>query len=691
MFGNDNLNEDLSMTPHGTSQSATNMSSRSRFKLLRGNKKSPSMSSPHELEDYAAMETVISLNLVSLTVTDPFFGDVELEDLCRLVNTLLSPEIILAILSFLPISLQRYDLSPTNNRTIISFMIKNLFGYFKNDRNRNIYCIFKSFRGRLHKALGGIPLSLQKCALSFEYMNHRSLTLKDTLSSAQSLVSKSLSNKHPNKLMYIYLMRNNDNHDVQSNEVNNWIKNQLMTNRWSELRAIHLSDSYIIQEDVFHALLDKCPNLSNIEANISMKNSVEQSFISTENIHTFSDTYQYLTGHPKLKKLELIINYLNDDILRSLLANNNLQSLKLKYIFGKTIPISTDQPLIENINISNDAFCFLPNLNYLSTLHLIGLPEFNKSHCESVSKCQALRALYLQNCNLSSENAKLLIEGIQNLEILDLSYNKLSMYAFEKIDKTKLLELVIIDVDLNDDLIYVLSSSKTIKRLAISGNQLTDNSIKLLFDYNLNLTHLTIVGNNSLTNNGLRFIKDGASDLVSLSLCINERITNRGIQFLAEHSKLKSLTITKSFKAKLIPGVDQLLSSKSLETLNLSNIQVTLDEISHLTLSEQKNIVLQNLFLTGCQMDEKIANVLFEYCTNIRVLSICMSNDASCKEEWAHRIGTSIARLSTTIEELHIEDSDIKGARIICERVLFHHIASLQSVFISSRMTSAES
>ena len=134
---------------------------------------------------------------------------------------------------------------------------------------------------------------------------------------------------------------------------------------------------------------------------------------------------------------------------------------------------------------------------YISDVHFTSPCEWWKDIPYCLRSNKILTELTLENCPLSTENAKCLLEGIAEnsyLETLGLKRTSLSD-------------------ELSSSIARVLSNNATLKTLSLSSNHLTDEGVVGItngLDFNSSLTSLDLAGN-SITEVG--------SEMLSQQIC----------------------------------------------------------------------------------------------------------------------------------------------------------------------------
>jgi hypothetical protein len=620
-----------------------------------------------------------------------FVLEPELQELVSLCNENLSHKNITDILSYIQVDLQRFYLNPSHDKTVTSILCKYLFGYFRNDPYRIMYRVFSSMKVALQSDALHLFSPLRN-AVSAEISNY------DLLKKTQM-----------DKLEYLRLIANEQKKVTPRDNSNRWIFNVL--NKLTTLKAFHSDNHMIMDQETLALIMRKCPKLNTLECNVNFRNRnsgitmiptiilgdimAEIPFVedhrdsddeddtstfdtdlsttmtditqcSSVRISQFSHDFLDTIKTSNLTSVNFRCDVMNDEIMKQILSNRKLRSLKV-----------TAQFVTRGNNVLTvDSLSALPQLRDLTTLDLVNISQLGMEECSLITQVPSLRNLRLVNCQLSNECVQIVLKP--ELETLDVSMNTtLTADAFSNLSKSKLISLTMLGVPVNKEMLYHISCSK-INHLSASGGFFSDNELKELIDVNMpkTLSHLELEGVNQITNSGLRFLKDDATSLTHLSLTIGDNITHRGIQFIAEHPNMRILNLRKTYSSVQISGFEQLLTSDKLEELYLNNIPINSQDLQFLRSS---NTSLKCLSIPSCELDEADAERVLQYYKNLRKLAVAIPSDMT-SQEWSLKIGVFIGQYATLFEELDVYgDMSVQGAWL---KVLFHTVATLQSVAV---------
>jgi hypothetical protein len=596
-----------------------------------------------------------------------------------------SHRVLIYILQFVPLDLQRFYLTPSGDKTVTSIMSKHLFGYFKSDPTRTIHLIFKSLK---------IPLVCEQLHI----INPMKNALYTELSNYHYLKKVDLNN-----VEYLYLRTSMDNSvpmRASRQTTHKWIKKNLKNSH--NLTSLRCDRFNILSQKTIIMMLERFPNIKSIDVHVQfMEDPITPPVISVTG--TSSDTFimdsprfirietprapfkvQMEDFGTKLKKskaqyIHLTCDIVTDAIMQALLKNVNLRSLKLSCASSRNV---------DEDKLTANGLAELSNLKNLSTLHLNKVSQLGNAELELISKVISLRSLSLVDCGLTDDHLDLVLTCLSNLEALDISKNSsLTANALKSLSNTRITSITILDVPMIKDTFYYLSCSH-LQNLCLSGEFVGDSELATLFDCNLSksLKKLIIQGTNNISNSGLRIINCDAPTLKILSLTLSEKISYRGIQFLAEHPSITELHLSKSYAAAAISRAESLFANKLLHILDLSNIPVVSQDIANLNTQISPNNTLEELIIPTCELDGANAELLFKHFRALRNLEVLLPLNTTI-EEWSMRNGVVIGQYCHNFKELYIHGA-IASKQTSWRRVLFHTIPTLQKVKLLGELTS---
>jgi len=604
-------------------------------------------------------------------------GDLESRQLRDLIQQhIYSHKVMLYILEFVPLDLQRFYLNPSKDRTVTSIMCKYLFGYFESDPTRSVHYIFKSlkisFQGEQLHAIS--PL---RNATSLQLSNYQ--LLKKT---------------QMDKLEHLYLTANNNSSGEMVSRsprevTRKWIKRNLKSSK--NLKTIECDRNSILSQDTINMLLHDFPQISSVQAHVqfmqtpitppatSLTDCMESPrviLIESPRVPATESTEDELRmrfRESKLTHLNLTCDILTNEFMKAVLGNTRWRSLKFSAAPNSLKPIKGE-------GLTAESLSELPNLKELTTLHLHNVAELGEEECNWIAGVTSLRNLSLVNCGLTDSSLIKILTSLPCLESLNISKNSgLTSDALKGLSKSKITNVVALDIPLNKDALYYLSCSR-LTSLTLSGQYIGDSELATLFDFSLakSLKKLVITGVNTVTNTGLRIIKGDTPVLESLTLTLCDNISHRGLQFLSEHPSIVELHLRKSYTCKSITGIESLFTMSSLRTLDLHNIPLTNQELNFLKAQSKPNTSLKTLVIPACELDGSYTELLLNHYKSLRHLEILLPAHSSI-EEWSMKNGIFIGQYSDNFEELHIHGVE-PGRQTTWQRVLFHTIPTLQRV-----------
>ncbi|KAL7170778.1 hypothetical protein ACSBR2_035618 [Camellia fascicularis] len=283
--------------------------------------------------------------------------------------------------------------------------------------------------------------------------------------------------------------------------------------------------------------------------------------------------FEKLSALRKLETLNLECNEFNDSILPSLSALRSLKMLDLHANkIGGLLPAHELAYFenLERLDLSENQLngiqgCeSLSRLEKLQTLYL-GQNNFNKSVILCLSSLTSLKSLSLPGNNLGDPFPAQELTVLENLEILDLSFNELSSLTMQdskilsKLSKMRHLDLSANRFDKN--VLRILGALPSLKFLSLEDNGMEGP----LSNQGLaSFSHLEILDLNKNNFSGSIPPSIGAlSSLQALSMAGNELNGSLPIQGLCKLKKLETLDLSNNlFEGGLPPCLSNLRSLK---------------------------------------------------------------------------------------------------------------------------------
>jgi Leucine-rich repeat (LRR) protein len=310
-----------------------------------------------------------------------------------------------------------------------------------------------------------------------------------------------------------------------------------------------------------------------------------------------------------------------NEIVRCLLKNDKSLCLSCLALTDDNIIKSLVPFLIENSQITNLDI----SANCISDVSVICIAKEFK-----MKKIKCVRN------NIDSESVIALARN-EHLTSLDISETSLVNSSERRIEalqalasSTSLKELIIRneygkeDAPIDDEGVEILASSKSLIRLTINGNNVSDKGAKAFVGNNI-IRYLNI-GNNPITDEGVGYLSLNTSlkSLIMKSITLaSNNIDDNGIEILSRKKNLQSLDIThnkvtdvgmlsltnnKDLKSLVVccnsitdVGAEYLFKKLSLNRLDISNTFITQKSFRLLESSNIEKLVLEpcKLYLDG--------------------------------------------------------------------------------------------
>jgi len=638
-------------------------------------------------------------------------------------NHIYSHKVMLSILEFVPLDLQRFYLNAsvsnklTDNKTVTSIMIRHLFGYFRSDATRSIHFIFRS----LQIQCLGMQHSFNQILLSHgisPVRNAVSLELNNLMNFSHGGDMKV--NLKMDKLQHLKLV-NNDEGVFGSSSSNTHSSPREVTRKWikSNLKECKQTLTSIqcdkFSLDTLEMMLDDFPALTSIRANLQFGSSMNAgdsmgqslaledlglessmvTLIESPRVHAQEETLGVRLMKSQLSNLDLTCDKLTNSFVQTILENHKLRSLKFAVPFkykrpsnkkertDESLELSGDISVDDNFMVNATGLASLPQLHSLTTLHFENVADFGREEIELIAEVKSLKNLSIINCGLTDETLNIILTKLgPTLEKLNISNNTLlSTEALKAMPKTKISSMAMLNVVVNKDTLYYLSCTK-LRNLTLSGTFIGDSELATLFDFSLakNLQHLSIEGPNQVTNTGLRIIKGDTPVLETLSMCLGDAISHRGLQFLSEHAHIKHISLRRNYSTKPITGIEALLLMGHLEKLELHNIGITGQELKFLQAQSFGNFSLKHLIIPSCEIDTEQTEIIMNHYRSLRSLEVRLPSNTTI-EEWSMKNGIAISQHNTneTFVELSVFGV-AQSKQTAWQRVLFYTIPTLQRV-----------
>lgn len=207
--------------------------------------------------------------------------------------------------------------------------------------------------------------------------------------------------------------------------------------------------------------------------------------------------------NPKLETLNLKVTRVDYDGLVHLLNkqsdNNTLRELKLtRTLLRSSIPMDFYGKLkaLRSLDIVNHQLKDTDVVKIIQSRPFIHLNLSGSSIPIEIVTVKTLTSLILEDCALSAEIAKTIIEKLDRLKLLDLSKNNgLTPEVFDNIAKNEnLLQLRLAGTDVNDDVIKNIAKSGSMTLLDLDSTKITTKGIKTAVEGNIvkSLTCLSV-------------------------------------------------------------------------------------------------------------------------------------------------------------------------------------------------------
>lgn len=289
----------------------------------------------------------------------------------------------------------------------------------------------------------------------------------------------------------------------------------------------------------------------------------------------------YLKAHTEIKYLDLSSNWITDAGVKILAQNTTLEALSLSH---NQLTDEAAEVLAVNTTIA----------------HLdLRINRIGNRGATALAKNQHLIELRLANNRVGDEGAQAFGRN-QTLEGLDLAHNQIGPEGVKDLKANKKLQhLILLANNIRLD-VDQLKEYRVQNRLVLSNARLEDEDIPNICKYlqqNPHITELDLSGNN-ITDNGVKLlVKVTALQVLSLS---HNKITDEGAEVLAQSTSLRSLAL---FVNKIgDKGAKALAANPNFTSLNLAYNQIGVEGLQALEQNER----LRSLVMTHQKIPEAV-------------------------------------------------------------------------------------
>ncbi|KAL5738657.1 hypothetical protein ACOSP7_031418 [Xanthoceras sorbifolium] len=314
-----------------------------------------------------------------------------------------------------------------------------------------------------------------------------------------------------------------------------------------------------------------------------------------------------LSGLSNLKSLNLGYNMFNNDILSSLHALSSLTKIYLDGNRLKGTVVLQDLPYhLQNLKMANneiDKIVFPEGLDNLESLDLSG-NKLNNSILSSVTALTSLRKLSLSDNGLEGIIDVADLDPLSNLEFLDMSHNKIDKFVVPKgLDKLEYLDLS--GNKLNNSILSSVAALTSLRELYLGDNGL-EGIVNVAELYSLSNLETLDMSDNKIDkfvfpkgNKGLRnlsslsltnvSINDGSSLLQSLGSFPSLKTLDLGSNNFIESTTSGDLPNFKNLTDLYMDGTDL-----SITFLQLIGLMTSLELLSLSSCGLQKTLSHQD-------------------------------------------------------------------------------------------------
>ena len=356
-----------------------------------------------------------------------------------------------------------------------------------------------------------------------------------------------------------------------------------------------------------------------------------------------------------LQELNLINNNLDEEVLRVAEVLKCIASLRKLYLSKNNISKTVSHELalaiksykcletlwLSNCNLKSSVVAIFQALSTISSLKCLSISnnqiteEAGEALASVILHNRGLEILYLRNNNLGKGMLEIVkaLQHITSLKSLDLSKNNISNEVSVELavaikSNKHLEELWMLDCNLKSLVTVILQSLTTISSL--KGLDVNDNQVS----------------------------KEAGEALAS----VISRVHNRLLVIL-HNTGLKELYIRNNNLGKGMLKIAKALQHiNSLESLNLSNNNISNEVSVELAIAFKSNKHLKKLWMFDCNLKSS-ATVILQSLTTISTLK-CLSIGNNQITPEAAKVLPSVILHNTELEELYLRDSNIGEGRL---------------------------
>ena len=527
---------------------------------------------------------------------------------------------------------------------------------------------------------------------------------------------------------YIYSI---DQH-MQFNELEKTFLNRMYQETWNMFfdmnnRTLQNFQNYTVySKDVCHKCLCnwitkvKSSSLNFLECIIKLYDNVSMNTISNNIIHIlFVENYHSCNSKT---------NVYQEHTYLSLCNRNNINQTKLElFVIDKVKKDLNSNWLgpLQNINSTNrfstvfysKQFLLLHKANQEHVVNCFKIKAL-ATQCIALVGChvsvvmidvikqfdlKSLSSVQIFNCTFEFHALTNILSSLSNLLSITMQSNKFSVQEVKGVSSVimnncNLQYLDLSDNHLHNDIVEVtkaLKHTKTLKVLNLANNDIPQSAataISAIISSNASL-EVFCIGNNKLGSSIVIILESlcRISSLRKLQLC-NNQITKEADEALASvilhNTGLQELYLSgNNLDEQMLTVAKALQHISSLRSLDLGNNNISKEVAGELALAISANECLEKMRLYNSKLTSS-AIVILQSLSNITALKYLNINSNYITEEAGEAL-SSVVMHNTRLEELHVSGNNLGKGMLTVAKAL-QHISSLRSLDLGNNNISEE-